>query len=149
MVSNSTVKSYFGFTFIVYIETKHQWARDDPAFLVLLSLYLCSKCNTIFSYDCFNILFLVSSLGFTIALHLGFFGFWKFLCWVVFIDCIGIGLCIASVMWLISNNFFLNKKHGTSFPVEWAYAFDVHLNALFPILIILHGIQLLLFGGKE
>lgn len=27
----------------VYIETKHQWARDDPAFLVLLSLYLCSK----------------------------------------------------------------------------------------------------------
>ena len=24
-------------------ETKHQWARDDPAFLVLLSLYLCSK----------------------------------------------------------------------------------------------------------
>ena len=94
-------------------------------------------------------LFVVSSLGFTIALHLGFFGFWKFLCWVVFIDCIGIGLCIASVMWLISNNFFLNKRHGTSFPVEWAYAFDVHLNALFPFLIILHGIQLLLFGGKE
>ena len=94
-------------------------------------------------------LFVVSSLGFTIALHLGFFGFWKFLCWVVFIDCIGIGLCIASVMWIISNNFFLNKRHETSFPVEWAYAFDVHLNALFPFLIILHGIQLLLFGGKE
>lgn len=133
----------------MFVETKHQWARDDPAFLVLLSLYLCSK-SSILSYDCCNIiLFVVSSLGFTIALHLGFFGFWKFLCWVVFIDCIGIGLCIASVMWLISNNFFLNKRQGTTFPVEWAYAFDVHLNALFPLLIILHGIQLLLFGGKE
>ena len=87
-------------------------------------------------------------MGFTIALRLGFFGFWKFLCWVVFIDCIGVGLCVASVMWLIGNNFFLNKRHGNSFPVEWAYAFDVHLNALFPFLVILHGIQLLLFGGK-
>ena len=51
-------------------------------------------------------------------------------------------------MWLISNNFFLSQRHDGS-PVEWAYAFDVHLNALFPLLIILHGIQLLLFGGKE
>ena len=33
--------------------------------------------------------------------------------------------------------------------MEWAYTFDVHLNALFPFLVILHGVQLLLFGGKE
>lgn len=131
-------------------ETKHQWARDDPAFLVLLSLYLCSKRPLNCRITMFTIfLFIVSSLGFTIALHLGFFGFWKFICWVVFVDCIGVGLCVASIMWLISNNLFTNKRHGTSFPVEWAYAFDVHLNALFPFLIILHGVQLLLFGGKE
>ncbi|XP_065884833.1 protein unc-50 homolog isoform X2 [Dysidea avara] len=110
-------------------ETKHQWARDDPAFLVLLSLYLC-----------------ISSVGFTIALHLGFFGFWKFLLWVVLFDCIGVGVLVATLLWLISNHFLLNKRHIESSPVEWAYCFDVHLNALFPLLLILHGVQLLLFG---
>ena len=30
--------------FTLYTETKDQWARDDPAFLVLLSFWLCGKC---------------------------------------------------------------------------------------------------------
>ena len=92
-------------------------------------------------------IFLVSSVGFTIALHLGFFGFWKFLLWVVLFDCIGVGVLVATLLWLISNHFLLNKRHIESSPVEWAYCFDVHLNALFPLLLILHGVQLLLFGG--
>ena len=94
-------------------------------------------------------IFIVSSVGFTIALHLGFFGFWKFLLWVVFFDCIGMGVFVATILWLISNHFLLNKRHIESSPVEWAYCFDVHLNALFPLLLILHGIQLLLFGGMN
>ena len=93
--------------------------------------------------------FLVSSIGFTIALHLGFFGFWKFLLWVVLFDCIGMGVLVATLLWLISNHFLLNKRHIESSPVEWAYCFDVHLNAIFPLLLILHGVQLLLFGGKS
>lgn len=28
----------------LFVESKNQWARDDPAFLVLLSLCLCGKC---------------------------------------------------------------------------------------------------------
>lgn len=28
-------------------QTKDQWARDDPAFLVLLSVWLCGKCQLI------------------------------------------------------------------------------------------------------
>lgn len=31
--------------------------------------------------------------------------------------------------------------------VEWGYAFDVHLNAFFPPLIILHGCQLFFYNG--
>ena len=30
-------------TFLSHTETKDQWARDDPAFLVLLSIWLCGK----------------------------------------------------------------------------------------------------------
>ena len=32
--------------------------------------------------------------------------------------------------------------------VEWGYAFDVHLNAFFPLLMILHLFQLVFLGRK-
>uniref|UniRef100_A0A2K6CKN3 Unc-50 inner nuclear membrane RNA binding protein n=1 Tax=Macaca nemestrina TaxID=9545 RepID=A0A2K6CKN3_MACNE len=62
-------------------QTKDQWARDDPAFLVLLSIWLC-----------------VSTIGFGFVLDMGFFETIKLLLWVVFIDCVGVGLLIATLM---------------------------------------------------
>ncbi|XP_041462887.1 protein unc-50 homolog [Lytechinus variegatus] len=107
-------------------QTKNQFARDDPAFLVLLSVCLCA-----------------SSVGFAFVLDLHFVGFLKFLLWVVCIDCIGVGLCIATALWFITNRYLLISHRGQD--VEWGYAFDVHLNAFFPILIILHVFQLILY----
>merc|ERR1719445_2435587 len=66
-------------------ETKAQFARDDPAFLVLLAGWL-----------------LVSSAGFSIVLGIGFVSFLKFLLYVIFVDCIGVGLCIATIIWFVS-----------------------------------------------
>ncbi|CAG5117193.1 unnamed protein product [Candidula unifasciata] len=104
--------------------TKDQWARDDPAFLVLLAFWLC-----------------VSSIGFALILNLGFWGCMKFLLWVIFIDCIGVGLLIATLFWFITNHYMLvSPPRGQD--VEWGYAFDVHLNAFFPLLMILHFFQL-------
>ncbi|XP_016060386.1 PREDICTED: protein unc-50 homolog isoform X2 [Miniopterus natalensis] len=79
-------------------QTKDQWARDDPAFLVLLSIWLC--------------------------------------------DCVGVGLLISTLMWFISNKYLV-KRQSRDYDVEWGYAFDVHLNAFYPLLVILHFIQLL------
>ncbi|CAG5120938.1 unnamed protein product [Candidula unifasciata] len=105
-------------------QTKDQWARDDPAFLVLLTFWLCA-----------------SSVGFTLVLSLGFLGFVKFLMWVIFVDCIGVGLLIATTFWFITNHYMLiSPPRGQD--VEWGYAFDVHLNAFFPLLMILHFFQL-------
>jgi hypothetical protein len=105
-------------------QTKDQWARDDPAFLVLLTFWLCA-----------------SSIGFAFVLSLGFFGCAKFLLWVIFVDCIGVGLLIATLFWAITNHYMLVKPPRGQ-DVEWAYAFDVHLNACFPLLMILHFFQL-------
>ncbi|KAK7097622.1 protein unc-50 homolog [Littorina saxatilis] len=105
-------------------QTKDQWARDDPAFLVLLSFWLCA-----------------SSVGFSLVLGLGFVGLIKFLLWVIFVDCIGVGLLIATLLWFVTNKkMLINPPRGQD--VEWAYAFDVHLNAFFPLLMILHFFQL-------
>ncbi|KAK6485401.1 protein unc-50-like protein [Huso huso] len=105
-------------------QTKDQWARDDPAFLVLLSIWLC-----------------VSTLGFAFVLGMGFLEMIKLLLWVVFIDCIGVGLLISTLMWVISNKYLM-KQQSKDYDVEWGYAFDVHLNAFYPLLVILHFIQL-------
>jgi len=108
-------------------ETKAQFARDDPAFLVLLSGWL-----------------LLSSAGFSFVLGIHFWGFVKFLLYVVFVDLIGVGLVIATTLWYISNKFMLKPGYRDQ-DVEWGFSFDVHLNAFFPILIILHFVQLFVY----
>ena len=47
----------------------------------------------------FLLLVLVSSVGFAFVLKLHFLAFVKFLVWVVFVDCIGVGLLIATLFW--------------------------------------------------
>lgn len=103
-------------------QTKDQFARDDPAFLVLLAGLLC-----------------VTSCCFGFVLGLSIVDTLKLLTWIVVIDCIGSGLLIASGLWWFSNRYLRTVSTND---VEWAYAFDVHLNAFVPLLIVLHGIQL-------
>lgn len=105
-------------------QTKDQFARDDPAFLVLLGLWL-----------------IASSVGFVLILHINFVGFLKFLLWVIFIDCVGMGIVVATTLWVVSNKYLLKPTCRTE-DVEWGYAFDVHLNAFFPPLVVLHVFQL-------
>jgi hypothetical protein len=54
-------------------------------------------------------------------------------------------LLVASIMWIIANKFL--KEESEPLDVEWAYSFDVHLNAFFPPLIILHFIQLIFYNA--
>lgn len=103
-------------------QTKDQFARDDPAFLVVLSGLLC-----------------LTSICFGLVMGLKFYDTLKLLSWVVIFDCIGSGLCIATALWWLSNRYL---RTASANEIEWAYAFDVHLNAFIPLLIILHGVQL-------
>ena len=91
-------------------KTKAQFARDDPAFLVLLAGWL-----------------VVSSAGFAVVLGIGFVSFVKFLLYVIFVDCIGVGLVIATMLWFVSNKFLLKNANNVDIDVEWGYCFDVHL----------------------
>ncbi|XP_069020422.1 protein unc-50 homolog isoform X1 [Embiotoca jacksoni] len=134
-------------------QTKDQWARDDPAFLVLLSIWLCGKKQKTKCDDdvCFPVLMLlhyrtlyycaVSTMGFGLVLDMGVLETLKLLLWVVIVDCVGVGLLISTFMWVITNKYLL-KQPGRNFDVEWGYAFDVHLNAFYPLLVILHFLQL-------
>jgi len=111
-------------------QSKAQFARDDPAFLVLLSLWLCG-----------------SSVVFAYFLDLTVIAFFKFLLYTVFIDCLLVGSCVATVMWLIANRLLM-KPNVRGEDVEWGFAFDVHLNAFFPSLIILHVVQFFFYHSN-
>lgn len=109
-------------------QKKNQYARDDPAFLVLLATCI-----------------IISAAALSIVLHLNFISFIKFTLWLVFIDCFFIGAIIATLAWALTNNF-LKRESLSSEDVEWGYCFDVHLNAFFPPLIIIHIIQLFMYS---
>lgn len=115
--------------FVSRKESKNQFARDDPAFLVLLSGFL----------------FLSSAVMSFAFIRFGFHffpGFFKLFLWTVFVDCISSGLLIASTLWAVMNQFF---RKDLAQDVEWGYAFDIHLNAVFPFLVCIHVIQPIFF----
>ncbi|XP_055333492.1 protein unc-50-like [Paramacrobiotus metropolitanus] len=118
--------------FVSRKETKNQFARDDPAFLVLFAGFLC-----------------LSSALMTVMFHhgpvqfLGYVaGFFKLLAWTVFVDCIGTGLLIATALWTLTNHLF---RSDLTQDVEWGYSFDIHLNAAFPFLACIHVVQPLFY----
>lgn len=50
----------------------------------------------------FNLISSVSTVGFGLVLDMGFLETLKLLVWVVFVDCIGVGLFISTVMWWVT-----------------------------------------------
>jgi len=102
------------------------WARDDPAFLLILCLFL-----TV-SAMCYGGWLRLPALGFFLA--------WL---WTIFGDCLGSGAFIATALWLVSSRVL--TRQPSSQRVEWAYCFDVHLNAFVPIALAIFGIQAVLY----
>ncbi|KAI8642446.1 UNC-50 [Parasitella parasitica] len=108
-------------------QTKNQWARDDPAFLVLLASLLS-----------------ISAIAWGFVFGLGILGVLKAMLLMVLVDFVLVGSFVTTFLWLVTNKF-LNQNHGTTQTndqkVEWAYAFDVHCNSFFPLFLILYIIQ--------
>ncbi|OBZ85611.1 Protein unc-50 [Choanephora cucurbitarum] len=109
-------------------QTKNQWARDDPAFLVLLVCFLTLS---------------ALAWGWTYQLTIG--GILQLMVTMVAVDLFLVGFVIATITWFISNHFLTQPIHhyAVAQKVEWAYALDVHWNASLPVLLILNILQLL------
>eukprot|EP01106_Pelomyxa_sp_JSP_P008940 TRINITY_DN24543_c0_g1_i1.p1 TRINITY_DN24543_c0_g1~~TRINITY_DN24543_c0_g1_i1.p1 ORF type:complete len:251 (-),score=45.67 TRINITY_DN24543_c0_g1_i1:48-800(-) len=103
--------------------TKHQWARDDPAFVVIQAALL-----------------LFSSLAWAIAYgHHSIIAFLRAITWSLFLDFLLVGLLIATLGWFISNHYLLTDGlHRVEQKVEWLYAFEVHCNGFFAVFLLLH-----------
>ncbi|KAG8803979.1 hypothetical protein FRC20_001816 [Serendipita sp. 405] len=107
-------------------QTKNKWARDDPAFPILLcGLLVCS------------------AISWSIVKNFPFIGVLGFCIKVLLRDFVLAALCASSVIWLLTN-IFMTSSGMTESKIEWAYAFDLHCNGFFAIYIWLYVLQLFL-----
>lgn len=81
LILNSLINKMI-FLLYTFTETKSQFARDDPAFFVLLTC-------------CYSI----STLGFVFVLGLGFFQYIKLLLYMMFVEYLCVGFLIATIFW--------------------------------------------------
>ncbi|KAI8081257.1 UNC-50-like protein [Thamnidium elegans] len=108
-------------------QTKNQWSRDDPAF-ILLQMILLS----------------VSSIVWSFVYDLSVYGTIKTLLSMILVEFLLVGSVISTFTWCITNKFLTQNinSYAIAQKVEWAYAFDVHCNSFLPVYIILYIVQL-------
>ncbi|KAL3814269.1 hypothetical protein ACJIZ3_015537 [Penstemon smallii] len=108
-------------------QTKNQWARDDPAFIVICTLLL-----------------LVSTMAYCAAYDhsTGHAVFVVIL--VLLFHFLVAGAVLATSCWFLTNTYLREEapnSHVVEQRVEWLYAFDVHCNSFFPVFVLLYVIH--------
>ncbi|KAG0232580.1 Protein unc-50 [Actinomortierella wolfii] len=107
-------------------QTKNRWARDDPAFMVILSGVLAS-----------------SAIAWGLVYGHGMIGILRMVLFMIFVDFVVTGLIVATVCWTVANRFLVHASvYSTDQAVEWQYAFDIHCNAFMPVALLLYVLQL-------
>ncbi|XP_042475053.1 protein unc-50 homolog [Macadamia integrifolia] len=108
-------------------QTKNQWARDDPAFVVICCLLLVvatSAYCVAYDHSVAHAVFTVTS--------------------VLFFHFFIAGMLLATCCWFLTNTYLREEvasSHAVEQRVEWLYAFDVHCNSFFPLFVMLYVIQ--------
>ncbi|XVF01329.1 hypothetical protein REPUB_Repub04eG0078400 [Reevesia pubescens] len=108
-------------------QTKNQWARDDPAFVVICSLLLAvatvAYCAA-YDHSAAHAVFVVIS--------------------VLLFQFLLAGVFLATCCWFLTNAYLREEapnSHVVEQRVEWLYAFDVHCNSFFPMFVMLYVIH--------
>ncbi|KAJ2841956.1 hypothetical protein J3B02_005725, partial [Coemansia erecta] len=89
-------------------QTKNQWARDDPAFIILQVAGI-----------------IVMAAAYSVVYGVGIHGFIKALVQLLLVNYFFFGMFMATVTWYVANRFLRHQNvHVADQQVEWMYAFD-------------------------
>lgn len=107
-------------------QTKNQWARDDPAFVVVVTAFIA-----------------IGALAFAIAFREA--SIWSYLWTITYcivVDWLLVGFMIASTCSHLANKYLRQyHSHSVEQEVEWLYAFDVHANAFLCSFMVTYVLQ--------
>jgi len=107
-------------------QTKNQWARDDPAFLVIEASFVA-----------------VAALAYAVAFRPpSVWGYLWAVLYCVVVDWLLVGLAVASVCCHVANKYLRQyHSHSVEQEVEWQFAFDVHTNGFFCSFLVTYVLQ--------
>ena len=109
-------------------QTKNQWARDDPAFVVTLVLFQ-----------------LATSIAYGVALQVSFGTILRMMMAFAGLQFALFGALFATIGWHVSNTYMrVQSVHGTEQLTEWLFCFDIHCNSFFPFFLITYVLQFFL-----
>lgn len=95
-------------------QISRQWARDDPSFIVLLTLFLT-----------------ISALCWGLSYSSSFGGVLRLILFMVVIDFLAVGNVVAFAGWALAT--YVLRRPNTFSTIEYAYCFDVHCDAFLVI----------------
>ncbi|KAJ2727069.1 hypothetical protein GGI07_000187 [Coemansia sp. Benny D115] len=106
-------------------QTKNQWARDDPAFIIIQVTGISAMCA-----------------AYSVVYGVGIHGFIKALVQLLAVNYMLMGVLLATVTWFVANRFLRHQSvHAVDQQVEWMYAFDVHCNSFFTFFVFAYVLQ--------
>jgi len=107
-------------------QTKNQWARDDPAFVVVEAFFV-----------------IIAGLAYAIAFrHPSLWGYLWSILYGLLVDWLLVGFAVASTCSHLANKYLRQyNTHTVEQEVEWLYAFDVHTNAFFCSYLVTYVLQ--------
>lgn len=95
---------------------------------------------------CYRLFISVTSIGFTWILDLTFRQTVHCIAYIIVVDFILVGIVMTTIFWLFANRYL--RQNANEADVEWGYSFDVHMNAYFPPLVLLHFVLLVFFHSQ-
>ena len=106
--------------------TKGQWARDDPAFIVIQAIFL-------------------SAAGWAYGICFGESGWAQVRTFLYFIvgHFLILGTVVSGICIIVCDKYLRKQTsvHGVVQQMEWLYSFDVHCNAFFPFFLMTYVVQ--------
>jgi len=110
-------------------QTKNQWARDDPAFVVVEAAFVA-----------------VATLAYAVAfMKPSLFGYLWVVLYSVVVDWLLVGIIVSVTCCYIANKYLKQQIiHTVDQDVELLYAFDIHVNAFLCSFSITYVLQFLL-----
>ncbi|KAJ1860461.1 hypothetical protein LPJ73_001363 [Coemansia sp. RSA 2703] len=107
-------------------QTKNQWARDDPSFMLLQVVGI-----------------LVVTAAYSVVYGVGVAGFGRATVGLLGVNYLAMGVLMATLTWTVANRWMARRggAHVSEQRVEWMFALDVHCNAFFMLFVPAYVVQ--------